>query len=39
MSKFAEPLQKFLADLPEKDEDDILAGIYKTKSYNIRISF
>jgi hypothetical protein len=24
MNKFAEPLQKFLADLPEKDDDDIV---------------
>lgn len=26
MNKFVEPLQKFLADLPEPDEDDIVAG-------------
>eukprot|EP00026_Physarum_polycephalum_P000480 Phypoly_transcript_00481.p1 GENE.Phypoly_transcript_00481~~Phypoly_transcript_00481.p1 ORF type:complete len:849 (-),score=248.25 Phypoly_transcript_00481:2040-4586(-) len=25
LNKFAEPLQKFLADLPEKDEDEIVA--------------
>lgn len=26
LSKYAEPLAKFLADIPEKDEDDIVAG-------------